>query len=107
MMLGVTSCNDETVTSPEKTKIFRYDESIQCESEGISLNEMSLELINADITVYCAQKNSDGLTRVALCGTSTGSINVYLIDSDDLAAAQSLGFESVHELEAYTDQSCE
>jgi len=97
------SSNDNNETS-DKVKVYKYDGEIACISEGISLNEMSLELMNSNITVYGAQKNYDGLVYPSVCGESTGSINVYLIHKDDLIGANALGFESIDKLDNYIDK---
>lgn len=91
---------------PPFTKVYKADGSIQCESDGIALDMMAMELINAGIDVVCSQKSSDGLVRIALCGASTGSINVYTIHTSSLVDARALGFSPVSDLSEYQDQVC-
>ncbi|MCH9813994.1 MAG: hypothetical protein K0U47_08650 [Epsilonproteobacteria bacterium] len=106
--IGFIACNsDDKHQTYNKVKIYKYDESIKCFSEGSSLNEMSLELIDLNITVYCAQKNYDGLNYTDECGENTGRINVYLIHKDNLNATRSLGFESIDQLGEYVDKDCD
>lgn len=104
-VLILTSCfHDSTST----IKIFKYDESVQCDlSSGISLDDIAMELINAGVDVICAQKSHDGLIRVALCGEATGNINVYTIHKENMATAENLGFLSVNTLPFYVDNTCQ
>lgn len=91
----------------ETVKVFKSDKSIQCEFKGIELDVMAQELLDKGITIFCWQKESDGLFRTSVCGSGTGSINVYLISEDSLQDAESLGFNSVSELSEYRDSPCE
>ncbi len=87
-------------------KVFKYDQSTQCNDNGIPLEEMKQELTDAGIQVYCAQKGNDGNPYPAVCGGATGNINIYLIGTADLRLAQRLGFAPVRTLENYRDQPC-
>lgn len=87
-------------------KVFKYDQSTQCNNDGIPLKEMKQELTDAGIQVYCAQKGNDGNPYLAVCGGATGNINIYLIGISDLRLAQRLGFAPVRTLENYRDQPC-
>lgn len=100
------ACNHDGPLQPYE-KVFKYDGSIQCESSGIELNIMALELIEIGVDIVCSQKGHDGLNRVTVCGEGTGNINIYQINSSNLPAARSLGFESVNTLSDYNDQVCE
>ena len=100
------SDNDDNETS-DKTKVYKYDGSVQCENNGTSLNEMALELMNSDITVYCSQKNYDGLAYASVCGGNSGRINVYLINNYDLTTSEALEFKSVSELTDYINKDCD
>lgn len=88
-------------------KVYKYDGSVQCENEGIALDDMEHELTNAGITVYCSKKGFDGLAYPAACGNATGVINIYEIERIDLEIAEDLGFEPVNGLSFYVDQHCE
>lgn len=90
----------------EQAKVFKSKGAIQCEGEGIPLNEMRLELAKAGIDVICAQEADDGYVRLTACGTETGDINVFVIHSSNIPDAQALGYKSVEELPDYTDQAC-
>jgi hypothetical protein len=74
-------------------EVFKSDGSIQCEEGEISLEEMGEELIQAGIEVISWRKDHDGLARTAVCGNSTGRINVYGIAADDGRKALELGFK--------------
>ena len=53
---------------------------------------MAKELTDKGIEVKTSRKGSDGLVHIALCGASTGSLNVYSIDSTAFPHAEELGF---------------
>ncbi len=89
-----------------QTKVFKPDNSIQCENNGVSLADMRKELTSAGIDVICAQKGNTGLAYPAVCGGGTGNINVYLIHTNNLPDAEKLGFKSVSELPEYKDSQC-
>jgi hypothetical protein len=102
--------NGETIPLPapvsDAVNVYKYDGSIQCEGEGVSVEEMEKELVNAGVDVFCSRKGSDGLARVAVCGASTGFINIYSIHESNLKDAQELGFKEVTTLPGYQDQPC-
>lgn len=58
----------------------------------IPLAAMAKDLEVAGIEVMERRKGTDGLARIAVCGASTGAINVYTIPREALPAAQALGF---------------
>jgi len=96
LMLLLVSCQAGQLNSDANvSKVFKYDDSIQCEDEGIPLKVMARELIGSGIAVLGSQKGHDGLVRAAACGTPTGNINIYLIQTNDLANAKSLGFKPI------------
>lgn len=74
-------------------QVFKYDGTLQCGMGGeIPLEEMAKELETADIEVVASRKGTDGLVHISVCGSSTGTINVYVIDRGALPAAQRLGY---------------
>lgn len=89
-----------------QAKVFKSDNSIQCENSGISLADMRKELTSAGIDVICAQKGNTGLAYPAVCGGGTGNINVYLIHTNNLSDAEKLGFKPVRDLPDYKDNQC-
>lgn len=46
-----------------------------------------------DIAVQASRKGTDGLVHIAMCGASTGILNVYSIPTQALAKARELGFQ--------------
>ena len=44
-----------------------------------------------DIQVLDSRKGTDGFLHIAVCGASTGAINIFAIKPDDLAVARELG----------------
>lgn len=87
-------------------KVYKYDGSVQCGYAGVELDTMVLELNNAGIDVVCSQKGHDGLMRAAVCGSDTGKLNIYVIESKNLSRAEAIGFKSTDSLADYRDQEC-
>jgi len=74
-------------------QIFKYDGTLQCGMGGeIPLEEMAKELETAGVDVVTSRKGTDGLVHISVCGSSTGAINVYVIDRGALPAAERLGY---------------
>lgn len=111
MLFACQNSNDSRVTTGDSdisiSKIYKSDGSIQCESNGISLETMKQGLVSANITVHCSQKGNDGLVRASVCGNSTGKINIYLINTNDISKSNDLEFQSIEELSEYQDTPCE
>lgn len=104
LCLLISACGAD---APEPVvKIFKFDQSKQCERTGITPEDMRNELIAGGIDVLCAQKSHDGRMRAAVCGGGTGAINVYLIRSAKLADATALGYAPVTDLAGYQDEVC-
>lgn len=101
----LSACNHEVKTDP-LLKVYKFDESIQCENTAVELDVMMLELVNSGIDVICSQKGHDGMARVTVCGADTGNINIYEINRVNLPDAEAIGFESVSNLSQYQDQKC-
>src|SRR5438105_724350 len=78
---------------PQSVEVFKADGSLQCEaSTSTGLDQMAKELTGAGISVLSMRKANDGLIHIALCGTSTGAVNVFQVDAGALEKARSLGF---------------
>lgn len=74
-------------------EIAKYDGSLQCElGMPVSLGEMEKELRAANIAVQAKAKKADGIQHVQMCGASTGTMNVYRINTTDWEKARVLGF---------------
>lgn len=103
LMAGCSGSDSEKPT----IKVFQSDASLQCESAGISLEDMRKVLDAANVPVHCAQKGHTGRMYMALCGSPTGNINIYTIPEAQLEQAQRLGFAAVSTLVDYQDMPCE
>ena len=78
--------------------VFKPDGTIHCDkSKGVALDSMKQELTSADIKVFSMRKGYDGREGIALCGATTGQINVYEIASSDVPEAVRLGFKKLPE----------
>lgn len=76
-------------------EVFKYDGTLQCGGGSErSLADMRKELDDASVTVLSQRKDSDGMIRIQTCGASTGKINVFVISSEDLESARTLGFKA-------------
>jgi hypothetical protein len=76
----------------ERVKVYKPDGSLQCgQGKAISAQDMQKDLKN--IKVYSSATKSDGMMRIQVCGSPTGSSNVYEIDRKDLEAALKMGFK--------------
>jgi len=53
---------------------------------------MEKELRAATIAVQAKAKKADGIQHLQMCGASTGTMNVYRINSSDWEKARVLGF---------------
>lgn len=78
--------------APLKVRVYKSDGSRQCERRGgKSVEATEREL--AGIPVYHREKRSDGLMHIQVCGSPTGIINIYEIDSSNLKQAEERGFK--------------
>jgi len=74
-------------------EVAKYDGSLQCEmGRPVSLEEMAKELRTANIAVQAKAKKADGIQHPQMCGASTGTMNVYRINTSDWEKARVLGF---------------
>jgi hypothetical protein len=74
-------------------QVYKYDGTLQCGmGHEIPLDEMAKELETAGIDVVTNRKGTDGLNHISVCGASTGTTNVYVIDRRAFPAAQRLGY---------------
>lgn len=81
------------VFDQDTVEVYKYDGTLQCGmGQEIALGEMAKQLTAAGIEVLDSRKGNDGLAHIAVCGASTGSINVYTIRREQLPAAREAGF---------------
>ncbi|MGF1684833.1 hypothetical protein [Photobacterium minamisatsumaniensis] len=85
--------------------IYQYDGTVQCSTEGeITLDDMESTLTNRGVSVISKRKGTDGMNHLTMCGSSTGSVNIYEIKTGDLDIAIKLRFmvyvgpESINEI---------
>lgn len=92
---SATSLNGESPpneNAPLKVRVYKSDGSRQCERRGgKSVEATEREL--AGIPVYHREKRSDGLMHIQVCGSPTGIINIFEIDSSNLKQAEERGFK--------------
>lgn len=101
----VVACNP--VATSSTVKVYKSQGSISCDSgSGISLTTMLGEFNRNGINVRSTHCATDGLVRAAVCGVSTGRLNVYEIDAADLNNAMGMGFRKVESLKGYQPSSC-
>jgi hypothetical protein len=108
MACGVmlSACGAAAVDSDATLKVYRSDGSRQCEGGAISLDDMSAQLEAAGIEVLCAQQGHDGLMHPAVCGASSGRLNIFTIRAAAAERARELGFAPVSGLHDYHDSAC-
>jgi len=78
----------------ETVEVFMYDGILQCGlGEEIPIKQMAEALESQGIEALESRKGTDGFMHIAVCGASTGSINIFTIERKDLDAARELGFK--------------
>ena len=86
--------NEKLLAGPGRSLVAKKDGSKQCEKpdQGLakSLDAMKSEL--KDIKVYDMAKQQDGMMRIQVCGSATGTYNVYEVGEEDVKKAIALGF---------------
>lgn len=74
--------------------VYKYDGTLQCGlGKESPLAAMADDLAAAGIEVLASRKGKDGLDHIAVCGASTGAINVYTIPQAALPMAEQIGFD--------------
>ncbi len=75
-------------------EVYMYDGTLQCGmGKEITLEVMGNILKEAGIEVLSKRKDVDGFEHIAMCGATTGKINVYEIQSKDFERVLRLGFQ--------------
>jgi hypothetical protein len=109
--LSLTACNDNILffEGEQHVRVYQDDQAISCEDTGaISVKTHGKLLVDENIELHCSQKGHDGLGYTELCGSETGSINIFTIHDKDLAKAESLGFSQLSTIpDAQFDRQCE
>jgi len=87
--------------------VAKSNESIQCESAGISPKTMKKELAEAKIPATHARCGTDGMLYPAVCGGETGRLNLFDIPSNKLGDASDLGFQPLSAWPDASEAPCE
>ncbi len=93
---AATPVSDSDKAAPREAadgRVFvaRPDGSLQCGmKKGLDLNDMENDL--KGIKVYSSSKKPDGKMHIQVCGSSTGTMNVYEIPTSSLSDAENRGF---------------
>ena len=86
--------------------VYQSAGSVQCAGGGLTPAQMQLQLTGNGIGVISSACGIDGDAHIAVCGASAGRINIFEVQSSDVAAAQGLGFALLSGLPNATRISC-
>jgi hypothetical protein len=86
--------------------VYKSAGRVQCFGGGLTPPQMQIELTAAGIGVIAACSGLDGNVYATVCGISDGRINIFEIQSSDVAAAQALGFVLLSSLPNATRVAC-
>jgi hypothetical protein len=76
----------------DRVLVYKYDGSLQCGmGKAVSLDAMAKEL--SGIPIHSSVKKKDGLMHIQVCGSITGTANVYEIPAANLKQAEGKGFK--------------
>ena len=87
-----TSTNQAT-TNDTTVLVSKADGSLQCGSKGLSTEEMEKQL--KGIKILSRDKRPDGKMHIQVCGSPTGTVNVYEIPVSSLSEAETRGFKKL------------
>jgi len=86
------AATEATPTSDGRIFVARPDGSLQCGMDkGESVEDMEKAL--KGIKVYSRTKRPDGKMHIQVCGSATGTMNVYEIPASSLTEAENRGFK--------------
>lgn len=71
----------------------------QCEQGGLTLQQSSIKLMDAGITLtqsFCGKKT--GFSVMTMCGGATNNILLHLIADTDIEQANAIGFQPIEKL---------
>ncbi len=72
--------------------VYKYDGSLQCGGgKPVTPDVMAKEL--AGVQIFSSVKKPDGLMHIQVCGSNTGTANVFEISVKDLKKAEGKGFK--------------
>ena len=88
-----TSKSASVPPEPGHVFVYKYDGSLQCGmGKPVDLDTMAKDL--KGIPYVSAVKKHDGLMHIQVCGSLTGSANVYEIPAKFLPQAEGKGFKT-------------
>lgn len=77
----------------DTTEVFKYYGTRQCAPTAGVYDQLERDLTAAGVTVIAGREDSDGMMRITLCGAPDGRIAVFTIPADQVARAQTAGFQ--------------
>jgi hypothetical protein len=101
LLQGCVGGND---SDENQVTVYKNNGAIQCESEGLSELETAQQLIDNGIDVILSTCGIlTGVSVLTVCGAENIYINLHVINTQNLADAEELGFESVSSLKNEDD----
>ena len=91
---------------PATTDVYAARGGLQCTGSGVTLAQQRAKLEGVGVVVVSASCGSDGVSRVAQCGTPNGDIGWFTIPSTQIGLASSSGFLPLSGLPAATKTVC-
>ncbi len=99
--------SDQSSSIEETIKVYKSNGADMCGyRQGIELEVMHAELVEAGIDVICAQEGFDGGKLCESCGCYTGEINIFEIHPQNEENALNAAYHLIEELENYVDADC-
>ncbi len=76
------------------TQVYKYINDPACggDRQAISQNDMLAELHQSNISALCVASGNDGLAHTESCGSNTGNLNSFTINSKQIQDAINLGY---------------
>ena len=101
--LGIAGCND-TQTESDSAWVYINDGAVQCEFDGLNKTQTAQNLIDYNVEVIESNCGYiSGIEVAAQCGLGDSNINLHLINEEQVADAQNIGYELVSTLENDND----
>ena len=101
--LGIAGCND-TQTESDSAWVYINDGAVQCEFNGLNKTQTAQNLIDYNVEVIESNCGYiSGIEVAAQCGLGDSNINLHLINEEQVADAQNIGYELVSTLENDND----
>ena len=105
ILIGCNHESDGGNLSESQEIVYINDGTVQCESEGLSEIETAQQLIDNGIDVISSMCGFlSGIAVAAQCGLGDVNINLHIVNIQNVADAQELGFEPVSSLKRANDK---